>query len=183
MGYTNLLALICTSPLAFGASASISKCMRVLINIGMVAAFAVLSAASSFAQEKTVLERWEEDRTQVFDGSEITLADLQWVARPLVIFADTANDPRFRLQMDLILSEVDRLAERDVIVITDTDGAAMSDVRTTLRPRGYMMALVGKDGRVALRKPEPYDVRELSRSIDKMPLRQQEIQDRRLIAQ
>jgi hypothetical protein len=75
------------------------------------------------------------------------------------------------------------LAERDVIVITDTDGAAMSDVRTTLRPRGYMMALVGKDGRVALRKPEPYDVRELSRSIDKMPLRQQEIQDRRLIAQ
>jgi len=39
---------------------------------------------------------------------------------------------------------------------------------------------VGKDGRVALRKPAPWSVRELSRSIDKMPLRQQEMADRRL---
>jgi len=75
------------------------------------------------------------------------------------------------------------LAERDVIVSTDTDRAIMSDVRTTLRPRGYMMALVGKDGRVALRKPSPWSVRELSRSIDKMPLRQQEISDRRTVGQ
>lgn len=153
--------------------------MRVLKNIGLVAVIAALIASAAVAQEKTVLERWEEDRTQVFDGSEVTLSDLQWVTRPLVIFADTPNDPRFRSQMDLILPEVDRLAERDVIIITDTDPEAMSDVRTTLRPRGYMMALVDKDGRVALRKPEPYDVRELSRSIDKMPLRQQEIEDRR----
>lgn len=155
--------------------------MRVLKNIGLAAALAVLSAAPGLGQEKTVLERWEEDRTQVFDGSEITLADLQWVARPLVVFSDTPNDPRFRSQMDLILRDVERLAERDVIIITDTDRAAMSDVRTTLRPRGYMMALVDKDGRVALRKPEPYDVRELSRSIDKMPLRQQEVEDRRSV--
>jgi hypothetical protein len=108
---------------------------------------------------------------------------LNWVARPLVIFADTPNDPRFQQQMDLLLSDIERLAERDVIVITDTDREAMSDLRTTLRPRGYMMALVGKDGRVALRKPSPYSVRELSRSIDKMPLRQQEISDRRVVAE
>jgi hypothetical protein len=31
-----------------------------------------------------------------------------------------------------------------------------------------MMALIGKDGRVALRKPFPWDVRELSRTIDRM---------------
>lgn len=154
--------------------------MKRLVNIRVAALAAALTATPALAQELTVLERWEEDRTQVFDGSEVTLDDLQWVVRPLVIFADTPNDPRFRLQMDLILSEIDRLAERDVMVITDTDPAAMSDARTTLRPRGYMLALLGKDGRVALRKPEPYDVRELSRSIDKMPLRQQEIQDRRL---
>jgi len=53
-------------------------------------------------------------------------------------------------------------------------------LRSILRPRGFMMALVGKDGRVALRKPAPWSVRELSRSIDKMPLRQQEMADRRL---
>jgi len=145
-------------------------------------ALAALIALPAAAQDQTVLERWTEDRTQVFDGAEINLDELTWEVRPLVIFADTPSDPRFQQQMDLILAEVDRLAERDVIIIVDTDDETMSDVRTTLRPRGYMMALVGKDGRVALRKPEPWSVRELSRSIDKMPLRQQEISDRRMVS-
>ena len=145
-------------------------------------ALAALIALPAAAQDQTVLERWTEDRTQVFDGAEINLDELTWEVRPLVIFADTPSDPRFQQQMDLILAEVDRLAERDVMIIVDTDDETMSDVRTTLRPRGYMMALVGKDGRVALRKPEPWSVRELSRSIDKMPLRQQEISDRRMVS-
>ncbi|WP_037294010.1 DUF4174 domain-containing protein [Roseobacter sp. CCS2] len=153
--------------------------MKLLTNI----ALAALIALPATAQEQTVLERWEEDRTQVFDGAEITLDDLNWVARPLVVFADTPNDPRFQQQMDLLLADVERLAERDVILITDTDRATMSDLRIELRPRGFMMALVSKDGRVALRKPSPYSVRELSRSIDKMPLRQQEISDRRMVGQ
>lgn len=153
--------------------------MKLLMNIALAALIALPAAA----QEPTVLERWEEDHTQVFDGAEIVLSDLNWIARPLVVFADTPNDPRFKQQMDLLLAEVDRLAERDVIIIVDTDPSAMSDVRTTLRPRGYMLALVSKDGQVALRKPEPWSVRELSRSIDKMPLRQQEIFDRRLAGQ
>ncbi|MEO0922698.1 MAG: DUF4174 domain-containing protein, partial [Pseudomonadota bacterium] len=42
-----------------------------------------------------------------------------------------------------------------------------------------MLALVGKDGTIKLRKPVPWDVRELSRVIDKMPMRQQEVRDRR----
>ncbi|WP_296431947.1 DUF4174 domain-containing protein [Yoonia sp.] len=152
--------------------------MKLLMNIALAALIALPAAA----QDQTVLERWTEDRTQVFDGAEINLDELTWVVRPLVVFADTPSDPRFQQQMDLILAEVDRLAERDVMIIVDTDDETMSDVRTTLRPRGYMMALVGKDGRVALRKPEPWSVRELSRSIDKMPLRQQEISDRRMVS-
>ena len=65
-----------------------------------------------------------------------------------------------------------------MIIITDTDPAARSPLRQELRPRGFGLVLVGKDGRVALRKPAPWDVRELTRSIDKMPLRQQEIRER-----
>ena len=42
-----------------------------------------------------------------------------------------------------------------------------------------MLVLIGKDGSVYLRKPFPWSVREIGRSIDKMPLRQQEIRDRR----
>jgi hypothetical protein len=153
-----------------------------LMNIIPLAVSVVLFALPATAEDMpTVLERWEEDRTQIFDGADIVLEDLYWMARPLVIFADTPNDPRFQQQMDLLLSDLDSLAERDVIIIVDTDDTVMSDVRTTLRPRGYMMALVGKDGSVALRKPSPWSVRELSRSIDKMPLRQQEITDRRMV--
>ncbi len=140
----------------------------------------MLLATAGQAQDATAFERWQEDQTLTFDASEVSKSDLQWIARPLVIFADTPNDPRFQQQMDLLLSGLDDLGERDVIVITDTDPEAATEWRTTLRPRGYMMALVAKDGRVALRKPAPWSVRELSRSIDKMPLRQQEISDRRL---
>ena len=67
-----------------------------------------------------------------------------------------------------------------MVVITDTDPAAKSELRTKLRPRGFMLALIGKDGTVKLRKPFPWDVRELSRTIDKMPLRKQEIRSRAL---
>jgi len=38
--------------------------------------------------------------------------------------------------------------------------------------------LIGKDGKVKLRKPRPWTVRELSRVIDKMPMRQQELKQR-----
>ncbi|MEO1638161.1 MAG: DUF4174 domain-containing protein [Pseudomonadota bacterium] len=142
-------------------------------------ALAATLAFPAIAQEQTVLKRWQEDPTIVFEGAEVDLAALQWTVRPLVLFADTPNDPRFQQQYELLLADMDQLVERDVILIVDTDPDAMTDLRTELRPRGYMMALLGKDGRVALRKPSPWSVRELSRSIDKMPLRQQEIADRR----
>ncbi|WP_411642728.1 DUF4174 domain-containing protein [Loktanella agnita] len=148
------------------------------------ATVALLCGASAVAaQDLTVLEQWETDHTQVFDATDVTLAELQWIARPLVVFADTPNDPRFRQQMDLLTDRFDDLAERDVIVFADTDPDGASELRLRLRPRGYMMALVAKDGTVAFRKPSPWSVREITRSIDKMPLRQQEIEDRRLIGQ
>ena len=67
--------------------------------------------------------------------------------------------------------------ERDVVVITDTDPEGRSALRKKLRPRGFMLTLIGKDGGVKLRKPFPWDVRELTRQIDKMPIRRQEIRD------
>lgn len=154
-----------------------------LTHIVLACFAAVFGATALAADELSVLERWEADRTQVFEATEVTMAELQWLARPLVVFADTPNDPRFRQQMDLLEAGLEDLAERDVIIITDTDPSDETELRIELRPRGYMMALVAKDGRVALRKPSPWSVRELSRSIDKMPLREQEIEDRRLLGQ
>ncbi|WP_322893800.1 MULTISPECIES: DUF4174 domain-containing protein [unclassified Yoonia] len=150
--------------------------MKRLFPIALIALFAATSLA---AQDESIIDRWEADRAQVFDAAEVTLQDLRWVARPVVVFADTPNDPRFQQQMDLLLAEIDRLVERDVILITDTDPEARNSVRQDLRPRGYALTVVDKDGRVLQRKPELWSVRELTRSIDRTPLRQQEVEDRR----
>ena len=154
------------------------------------AGFSALSGAAS-AQElaatattatdavpPSVVERWILDPTTVFDSTDIVLEDLHFIARPVVVFADSPADPQYAEQLALLLSRVEELVIRDVIIITDTDPAARSPLRQELRPRGFALVLVGKDGRVALRKPAPWDVRELTRSIDKMPLRQQEIRER-----
>ena len=83
--------------------------------------------------------------------------------------------------MGLLEDRIETLEARDVVIITDTDPSAPSELRLDLRPRGFMMVLIGKDGGVKLRKPFPWDVRELSRAIDKMPLRQQELRDSRRV--
>jgi len=38
--------------------------------------------------------------------------------------------------------------------------------------------LIGKDGKVKLRKPFAWDMRELGRVIDKMPMRQQQLNNK-----
>ncbi|WP_375691049.1 DUF4174 domain-containing protein [Pseudooceanicola sp. LIPI14-2-Ac024] len=113
------------------------------------------------------------------EAGELSLDDFKWDKRPVVVFADNPADPMYRRQMEALEARPDELRERDVVVITDTDPGANSAVRQALRPRGFMLVLVAKDGQVLLRKPQPWDVRELSRSIDKLPTRQQEVRDRR----
>lgn len=115
----------------------------------------------------------------ILDAKDVSLDDFLWIARPVLVFANSPADPLFIQQMQYLTRELDELAQRDVVIITDTDPAAQSDVRMKLRPRSFMLALIGKDGQIKLRKPLPWSVRELTRSIDKMPIRQQEIRDRR----
>lgn len=113
------------------------------------------------------------------EAGELTLDDFKWEKRPLVVFADSPLDPMYRRQMEALERWPDDLRERDVIVITDTDPDTLSPIREALRPRGFMLVLIGKDGQIKLRKPQPWDVREISHSIDKLPERKQEIRDRR----
>ncbi|MBC6442111.1 MAG: DUF4174 domain-containing protein [Rhodobacteraceae bacterium] len=101
-----------------------------------------------------------------------------WEKRPIIIFADSSEDQLFRRQMELLAEETEELEERDVVVLVDTDPGISSALRKELRPRGFQLVLVGKDGAVKLRKSRPWTVRELSRVIDKMPTRQQEIRQR-----
>lgn len=119
----------------------------------------------------------EDDVIQPAGDSD--LSEFLWIFRPIVVFSDTPADPRFSEQIDNLRAEMAELTERDVVVLTDSDPAARSPLRKKLRPRGFQLVLVGKDGRVYLRKPHPWSVREITRSIDKSPDRQREIEERR----
>ncbi len=114
-----------------------------------------------------------------FEAADVSLDDLLWTRRPIVVFADTPADPRFQKQLELLLERPDELIARDVVIIVDSDPKARTEIRTRLRPRGFMLTLIAKDGRVNLRKPFPWDVREIAHAIDKWPIRQQEIRDRK----
>lgn len=108
-------------------------------------------------------------------ASEVVLADLLYQKRIVAIFADDPLDPNFLRQMALVAINTADLAERDVIVVFDTDPAAASALRIKLRPRGFALVILDKDGKVALRKPLPWDTREISRAIDKFPSRRDEV--------
>ncbi|NCQ25027.1 MAG: hypothetical protein COW54_07460 [Rhodobacteraceae bacterium CG17_big_fil_post_rev_8_21_14_2_50_63_15] len=115
----------------------------------------------------------------ILSDEVVDLDDFLWSKRPVLIFADSPNDPRFIEQMGYITERLSVLEERDVVVITDTDPGQQRDLRRKLRPRGFTLVLVGKDGVIYLRKPVPWQVREITRTIDKLPVRQQELRDRR----
>ena len=121
------------------------------------------------------LSAWKANPSQIFSTSDVDLEDMIWAARPLIIFANSPLDPTFKQQMALLQESFEVLVERDVMVVVDTSPNSKSILRKNLRPKGFVWVLIGKDGTVKLRKPFAWDMRELSRVIDKMPMRQQEI--------
>ncbi|NDV01002.1 DUF4174 domain-containing protein [Pseudoroseicyclus tamaricis] len=158
----------------------ICAALLALVPLGTLAQEAPLAedlTQAAAATPENVLELWRADPTRIFSGAEVDVEALQYIARPLVVFADSPFDPNFAQQMELIEDGWNDLVPRDVMVITDTDPAARTPLREIFRPRGFVMILVGKDGRIAQRKPSPWATREMSHAIDKLPLRQQEIRE------
>ena len=103
----------------------------------------------------------------------------EWAQRPIVIFANSDKDPNFISQMEFLSQDIKALKERDIVVLIDTNPSIPSALRKKLRPHGFAFILIGKDGQVKLRKPSPWNIREIARVIDKMPIRQQEITRKR----
>jgi hypothetical protein len=108
-------------------------------------------------------------------ANDVVLADFLYQKRVVAIFADNPNDPNFVRQMALIMTNTEDLEDRDVVVVFDTAPAEPSDLRKTLRPRGFSLVIVDKDGKIAIRKPLPWDTREISRAIDKFQSRRDEV--------
>ncbi|ATG49515.1 DUF4174 domain-containing protein [Celeribacter ethanolicus] len=136
-----------------------------------------LIPAPLLAQEDIAVEA--EATPLIQSAGDTELSSFKWQSRVIAVFADSTLDPSYNEQISLLESRPDALLERDVVVLTDTDPDLRSPLRTALRPRGFALVIVDKDGRVMLRKPDPWDVREITRAIDKTPLRQQEMESGR----
>ena len=147
--------------------------MTVALRTAITLVFLGFVSAPAFATDGVA----PQEEPLIRPAGDVDLSEFVWKKRPVVVFADDPADPAFVEQIELLNAGLDRLKERDVIVLTDTDPSVLSPVRRKLRPRGFMLAIISKEGRVQLRKPFPWDVREISRTIDKMTIRQREIRE------
>jgi Domain of unknown function (DUF4174) len=140
--------------------------MKLILSIVLAMLFPISASAQAITPEGPV------------DAAEIVLADLLYVNRAVIVFADSPQDPNFVRQMELLARNPAALADRDALLIVDTDPAARTEVRQKFRPRGFSLVLVEKDGNAVIRKPLPWDMREITAAIDKFPLRRQEVLER-----
>ncbi|MGG7568471.1 DUF4174 domain-containing protein [Rhodovulum sp. DZ06] len=109
---------------------------------------------------------------------EDPMAEYLWTARPVIVFADSDRDPRFVRQLQELEREAEALAERDVVILTDTAPEPRSErsaLRRKYRPHGFNVLLIGKDGEIKLRRPVVITADDVTRMIDRMPMRQREM--------
>ncbi|MDD8021888.1 MAG: DUF4174 domain-containing protein [Paracoccaceae bacterium] len=157
--------------------------MSHVLRLGFIAFFAALTGTVpllAVAQDTAPMDEQTPVDPALFapiPGNEADLNEFIWKKRPVVVFADSAADPAFVEQMRLLQDRWPELAARDVVVIADTEPGIPSATRLKLRPRGFSLVLMTKDGQVSIRKPLPWDGREIMRAIDKMPIRREEIRN------
>jgi hypothetical protein len=155
------------------------RVFAIILSLGLTPAVA---AAETLAAATPATATDAMPATPAWGPVEARDADLDaylWRLRPVVVFADTPNDPQFVRQMQYLAEGAAELVERDVIVITDTDPAARTEVRTRLRPRGFSLVIMDKDGEVKRRNPSAWRMREITHTIDRFPLRRQEMLEQR----
>ncbi|WP_370313271.1 DUF4174 domain-containing protein [Sagittula sp.] len=101
----------------------------------------------------------------------------RWSVRPVLVFAPGSDDVKYTEQIALLRAAEAGLAERDIVVLTDTAPDEKGRLRAALAVDGFEVLLVGKDGGVKLRQETPLSVDDLFATIDAMPMRQREMVD------
>ncbi|MFN7004083.1 MAG: DUF4174 domain-containing protein [Roseinatronobacter sp.] len=112
------------------------------------------------------------------DAREIDVREFIWTRRLIVVMADTPEDPQFTRQLDALRERDMEFVARDAVVIFDAHPADRSPLRQVLRPRGFVTAIIDKDGEVKARRPAVRSGRELMAVIDRFPTRRQEMLER-----
>ena len=114
-----------------------------------------------------------------------------WTHRPLVVFAPSASHPILFAQRRALVTEMDGLADREIVLIEVAgDGVAVNGhpvpnmdadglrVRYGMPSDAATTVLVGKDGGVKMRRNGALSAETLFSTIDAMPMRRTEMQER-----
>ena len=112
------------------------------------------------------------------DAREIDVRDFIWTRRLIVVMAETPDDPQFARQLEALRERDMEFVARDGVVIFDAHPLDRSPLRQVMRPRGFMTAIIDKDGEVKARRPAVRSGRELMAVIDRFPTRRQEVLER-----
>jgi hypothetical protein len=113
---------------------------------------------------------------------------LKWKYRPLLIFS-TPKDKHLKKQLSELEKNRQGIIERDMKIIllyanlTGTnDGVKMDSAQVEdcykkfdISHEQFTILLIGKDGRVKMRKTKNISMKEIFSVIDKMPMRQREM--------
>ncbi len=153
--------------------------IAIILAIGLAPAAAAAETLAAAAPPPASDAAPDAPRWGPIDARDADLDGYLWRLRPILVFADTPNDPQFIRQMQYLAEGSADLEERDVIVIVDTDPAARTEVRQRMRPRGFSLVIMDKDGEVKRRNPSAWRIRDIVHTIDRFPLRRQEILEQR----
>jgi hypothetical protein len=119
-----------------------------------------------------------------------SLASLVDTNRVLLVFAPSDDDTRFARQLALLHGHAAEMKDRDLVLVVNlvkgaapAPYAADSDQLATrhrfhIASDAFAAILLGKDGDEKLRAATPIAIEQLDRTIDAMPMRQQEMKEK-----
>ncbi len=105
-------------------------------------------------------------------GQAPPLDALQETHRVLLVFTPSAQDGRFTQQQSFFEGHAAAMKERDLVLVV---GAAPERQRFKVAPVEFTVILIGKDGGEKMRSHQPVTAERLERTIDAMPMRQDEM--------
>ncbi|MEH1841310.1 MAG: DUF4174 domain-containing protein [Nostoc sp.] len=125
--------------------------------------------------------------------SSFNLSSQKWKNRVLLVFAPSVDNHIYQQQMQLLQKHNKDFADRDLVLvqvlatdesyanrqpIDDSSAAKLRD-RFGVDKENFRVILVGKDGGVKRSDATPVQATAIFKEIDAMPMRQQEMQERR----
>ncbi len=140
-------------------------------------------------QEKRNETRTRTEQTEKTEG--FSMERYAWKNRPLLIFAPSPEDDRYREQKKMVERSREGFRKRDMVLIRvfATDGRSKAGNRKLqpaeaeqlrrqydVHPDSFAVLLVGKDTGVKRRTTGPVDIQKIFEQIDRMPMRRREME-------